>query len=91
MILTASRDAAFQEPFNFKNERGQLLTLPTGTYGLTLERGDYVKHFDNLLIRRGSVIWKMTASEVAELPYSTFYFNLYFNEQPLASGVLRVK
>jgi hypothetical protein len=91
MILVASRGRAFEEPFNFKNEQGQLMNVPAGSYTLLLERGDFVQEFDNLTRRGNAVLWNMTADETKALPYSAFSFELAYNGQPIASGVLRVK
>jgi hypothetical protein len=91
MILVASRGEAFEEPFNFKNEQGQLMNVPAGSYTLHLERGDFVKEFTNLTRRSNAVLWHMTADETKALPFSAFSFELAYNGQPIASGVLRVK
>lgn len=91
MIVTASRDKAFEEPFNFKNDKGQPLNLPIGSFSLSLERGDFVKVFDKLPTRNNSIMWRMTADEMKDLPYSSLYFVLYYNGQALTRGVLRVQ
>jgi hypothetical protein len=91
MILTASRGKPFKEPFTFKNEKGQVMNVPSGNYTLLLERGDFVQEFNNLTRRGNAILWNMTADETKALPYSAFAFELAYNGQPIASGVLRVK
>jgi len=91
MILVASRGEAFEEPFNFKNEQGQPTYVPAGSYTLHLERGDFVKEFTNLTRRSNAILWHMTADETKALPYTNLSFELSYNGQPIASGVLRVK
>lgn len=91
MIVTASRGQAFEEPFNFKNDQGQTLNIPVGTFSLTLERGGFVKHWDHLPTRQSSILWRMTADETKALEYDTLYFVLLFNGQEVTRGVLRVK
>lgn len=91
MIVTASRGQVFEEPFNFKNDKGQELNIPVGTFSLTLERGGFVKQFSNLPTRNKSIMWRMTADETRALEYETLYFVLYWNGQEVTRGVLRVK
>lgn len=91
MILTATRGEAFEEPFNFKNDIGQELNIPIGSFSVTLERGDFVKQFDKLPTRGKSIIWKMTADETGDLQYETLYFVLFFEEHEVTRGVLRVR
>lgn len=90
MIVTASRGQALVEPFNFKNDRGQPLNIPVGTFSLTLERGDFVRHWDHMPTSQNSILWKMTAEETNALQYDTLYFVLFFNGQEVTRGVLRV-
>ena len=91
MILVASRGEAFEEPFNFKNEQGQPAFIPAGRYALLLGRGDFVQEFSNLTRRGNAILWHMTADETKALPFSNLSFELTYNGQPIASGVLRVK
>lgn len=91
MILVASRGEVFEEPFNFKNANGQLMNVPAGSYTLLLERGDFVKEFADLTRRGNAIVWHMAADETKALPFSAFSFELAYNGQPIASGVLRVK
>jgi hypothetical protein len=66
------------------------LAVPFGEYHLTLERGEFVKEFDNLRVTINTIYWNMTAEETQELEYSTLYFTLTWNGSELARGVLRV-
>lgn len=91
MILVAHRGEAFQEPFVFKNEKGQVTGVPIGTWSLILTRADFVKEFSNLPAYNGGVVWKMTAAETADLPYSNFSVALYLDGKHVTSGVLQVR
>lgn len=91
MILTASRDREFKEPFRFKDHKGQALVPPAGQYDVTVERGGFVKEFSNLQRLNEGIVWKITADEMQALPHSTLYFVLKFNGTVLTRGVLRVQ
>lgn len=91
MILVASRGEAFEEPFSFKNDTGQAVAAPSGTWTLTLTRGDFVKDFAKLPVLNHSVIWRMTADETTALRYNNLSFSLALNGQVVVQGVLRVK
>lgn len=90
MIVTATRGKSFAEPFNFKNEEGEPVNVPTGHYTVSLTRGDYARIFENLRTIRTAVVWSLTADDVATLPYSSLYFTLNFNGEEITRGILRV-
>lgn len=90
MILTATKGKPFSEEFTFKNSKGKLLTVPSGSYALTLERAGWVQEFTDFRVQRNSIVWRMTADETDALKYSTLYFALTFNGTQIARGVLRV-
>jgi hypothetical protein len=89
MVLTAVRGQEFTEDFTFKNEQGKPVSVPAGSYILTLTRGNSIKQF-NLNPTRTGVIWTLTKQDTQELEYNTFYFALTFNGQEITRGVLRV-
>lgn len=90
MILSATRGKSFTESFDFKNEKGQLISAPAGRYNLVLQRGDFVQEFNDLRRVTSGVVWSISDAQLASLPHSTMYFVLYFNGEELSRGVLRV-
>lgn len=91
MILKATRGKQFSELFAFKNNEGKPIAIPDGDYAVTLERGDFVRHYDNLRKLGTGVSWTINREEVDALPFSAIYFSLTFNGGEIARGVLRVK
>lgn len=90
MNLTAYRGQSFQEVFTFKNQYGQVVTPPLGTYVVYVQNGSYITSFPATRTSSG-VIWSLTAAQVNALPYSTLYFTLTNNGTAVTQGVLTVR
>lgn len=90
MNLTAYRGQPFSETFTFKNQYGQVVAPPYGTYAVYLQNGSYIASFPATRTSAG-VVWTLTAAQVDALPYSTLYFTLTNNGAAVTQGVLTVR
>lgn len=88
------RGEPFTDKFDFKDSAGKPINAPSGDYRLVVEHGDYAKVFSigrGLKKQRNGVVWSMSESETLDLQYSVMYYVLYFNDNELARGVLRMQ
>lgn len=84
----------FIEHFNFKNDAGKDIALPSGVFKLYLVRGSFAREYTvgaGLVRNRNSIVWKITKEQSQDFEYSTLYYTLYLDDTELVRGVLKVQ
>lgn len=94
MDFLLTKGEAFEERFDFKNDKQKAIALPAGEYRIVLQRGTWVREYrvnSGLSRTRTSITWKIPASATQDFEYRTLYYTLYLNDSELVRGVIKVQ
>jgi hypothetical protein len=94
MDFVLIRGKPFSEHFDFKNDKGKPIVVPSGQYKLIVEHGPFAREYkvgSGLSKTRNAILINISAQDTKDFAYSAMYYTLYLNNTELARGILRVQ